>query len=168
MRLAVALLASLALPALAADPKPEITRDAATPQAVGTVHTLRQIPEACARIEGVFTGQAAEPYKFAVVRTSPNCQARARFVDAAKAKPTEAGGWIFNDLIRVPSVDCATRLAVVRIWRKPADATPPALDAQGRSRIYLEESVAKAKADQLAPIPMYAAAMSVEGVPCVK
>lgn len=168
MRLAVALFAALALPALAADPKPEITRDAATPQAVGTVHTLRQIPEACARIEGVFTGQAAEPYKFAVVRTSPNCQARARFVDAAKAKPTEAGGWIFNDLIRVPSVDCATRLAVVRIWRKPADAMPPALDAQGRSRIYLKESVAKAKADQLAPIPMYAAAMSLEGVPCVK
>jgi hypothetical protein len=168
MRLAVALLASLVLPALAADPKPEITREAATPQAVGAVHTLRQIPEACARIEGVFTGQAAEPYKFAVVRTSPNCQARARFVDATKAKPTEAGGWIFNDLIRVPSVDCATRLAVVRIWRKPADATPPALDAQGRSRIYLEESVARAKADKLAPIPMYAAAMSVEGMPCVK
>ena len=168
MRLAVALFAALALPAMAADPKPEITRDAATPQAVGTVHTLRQIPEACARIEGVFTGQAAEPYKFAVVRTSPNCQPRARFVDAAKAKPTQAGGWIFNDLIRVPSMACTTRLAVVRIWRKPADATPPALDAQGRSRIYLKESLARAKADQLAPIPMYAAAMNLEGVPCLK
>lgn len=168
MRLAVALFTALMLPALAADPKPEITRDSATPQAVGAVHTLRQIPEACARIEGVFTGQAADPYKFAVVRTSPNCQPRARFVDADKAKPTEAGGWIFNDLIRVPSVDCATRLAVVRIWRKPADATPPALDAQGRSRIYLKDSLAKAQAGQLGSIPMYAAAMSLEGVPCAK
>ena len=85
--LSVALL--LSAPAFAADPAPEITRPAGTPQANGVVHTLRQIPEACARIEGVFTGQAADPYKFSVVRTSPNCQPRARFVDAAKAKPSK-------------------------------------------------------------------------------
>src|SRR5687768_11702785 len=106
MRLAYLLLAAVALPAFAADPKPEITRDAVKPQAVDAAHTLRTIPEACARIEGVFTGQAAEPYKFAVVRTSPNCQPRARFVDAAKAKPSEKSGWKFNDLIRVPSASC--------------------------------------------------------------
>lgn len=160
------LVAAMVLPAVAADPQPEIDRPAATPQAAGAVHTLRQIPEACARIEGMFTGLATDPYKFAVVRTSPNCQPRARFVDAAKAKPSEAGGWIFNDLIRVPSVDCATRMAVVRIWRKPVTATPPDLDAQGRSRIYLKDSLAKAQANELAPIPMYAAAMSLEGLPC--
>jgi len=152
----------------AADPTPEIKRDAAKPQAIGAVHTLRTIPEACARIQGQFTGQAAPPYKFAVVRTSPNCQARAKFVDAAKAKPSEAAGWKFNDVIRVPNATCATQQAVVRVWRKPADNTPPKLDAQGRSRIYLKESVDAAKKGDIAAIPMYAATMAVEGVPCPK
>ncbi len=154
--------------ATAADPTPEIKRDAGKPQGIGAVHTLRTIPEACARMEGQFTGQSAQPYKFAVVRTSPSCQARARFVDAAKAKPSLAAGWKFNDVIRVPSATCATQQAVVRVWRKPADNTPPKLDAQGRSRIYLKESVAAAKKGDIAAIPMYAAAMAVEGVPCPK
>lgn len=165
--LAVAALAVM-FNAAAADPTPEIKRDAAKPQAIGAVHTLRTIPEACARMEGQFTGQAAQPYKFAVVRTSPNCQARAKFVDAAQAKPGTAAGWKFNDVIRVPSATCATQQAVVRVWRKPANATPPKLDAQGRSRIYLKESVDAARRGDIAAIPMYAAAMSVEGVPCPK
>lgn len=152
--------------AQAADPTPEITRDAAKPQPIGVAHTLRTIPEACARIEGQFTGQAAQPYKFAVVRTSPNCQARARFVDAAKAKPSEASGWKFNDMIRVPSAACATQQAVVRVWRKPANAVPPKLDAQGRSRIYLKESVDAARKGDIAAVPMFAATMSVEGKSC--
>lgn len=151
--------------AIAADPKPEIERDAGKPQAVGAVHTLRTIPEACARIEGVFTGQAADPYKFAVVRTSPNCQARARLVDAKKAGAAEGKGWIFHDLVRVPSAACASQQAVVRIWRRPADATPPELDAQGRSRIYLKEAKAKLKAEG-ADLPMFAAAMALEGKGC--
>lgn len=166
MRLAFVLLAAMALPATAADPKPEITRDAIKPQAVGTAHTLRTIPEACARIEGVFTGQAAEPYKFAVVRTSPNCQPRARFVDAAKAKPSEKSGWKFNDLIRVPSASCGTQLAVVRVWRKGANVAPPKLDGQGQSRIYLEEQRKNAAANKLAVVPMFTAVMSVEGMAC--
>jgi hypothetical protein len=53
---------AMALPAMAADPTPEIHRDPATPQPVGVLHTLRQIPEACARIQGQFTGDAANPY----------------------------------------------------------------------------------------------------------
>jgi hypothetical protein len=150
----------------ASDPVPEIKRDAATPQAVGALHTLRGIPEACARLEGQFTGDPAQPYRFDVVRTSPNCQARARFVDAAKAKPSTASGWILNDVIRVPSAACPRQQAVVRVWRHPADATPPKLDAQGRSRIYLQESVDKAKANALPPIPMYTASMAVEGKAC--
>ncbi len=160
------LCAALALPAVAADPKPEIERPTGKPQAVGVVHTLRQIPEACARVEGAFTGQAAEPYKFAVVRTSPNCQARARFVDAAKAKASEKSGWIFNDVIRVPSAACPSQMAVVRVWRKPAGGAPPKLDAQGRSRIYLKESVDAAKKGDLAELPVYAASMGVEGKAC--
>ncbi|MFL6592232.1 MAG: hypothetical protein ACJ8GK_05925 [Luteimonas sp.] len=161
---ALLLLATLA--ARASDPVPEIKRDAASPQAVGALHTLRGIPEACARLEGQFTGDAAQPYRFDVVRTSPNCQARARFVDAAKAKPSAASGWILNDVIRVPSAACPRQQAVVRVWRHPADAAPPKLDAQGRSRIYLQESVDKAKANALPPIPMYAASMTVEGGSC--
>lgn len=164
---AAALSLAASLPGRAADPTPEIKRDVVPPQANGVPHTLRGIPEACARLEGQFTGDPAQPYKFAVVRTSPNCQARARFVDADKAKPSQADGWIFNDLIRVPSTACASQQAVIRVWRRPAaGAIPPKLDGQGRSRIYLEESVAKAKANTLSPIAMYAAAMQLEGKPC--
>ena len=166
MRFTLLLLAAIALPALAADPKPEITRDAIKPQTVGTAHTLRTIPEACARIEGLFTGEAAQPYKFTVVRTSPKCQPRARFVDAAKAKPTEKAGWKFNDLIRVPNASCGTQLAVVRVWRKPANVAPPKLDGQGQSRIYLEEQRKNAAANKLAAVPLFAAETSVEGLPC--
>ena len=166
MRLPILLLLAASLPAFAADPQPEIQRPPAAPQPVGTVHTIRGIPEACARLEGMFTGDATRPYKFDVVRTSPNCQARARFVDAKKVKPDPAKGWIFNDLIRVPSAACAGQQAVVRVWRHPASVVPPKLDAQGRARIYLQESIDKAKAGALAPIPLYAASMEVEGKAC--
>jgi hypothetical protein len=167
MRLVTLLLAAaVAAPVLAADPAPEIKREAAPPQATGVLHTLKTIPEACARIQGQFTGDPAQPYKFALVRTSASCQPRAKLVDATKVKPSTGKGWIFNDLIRVPSAACTTRQAVVRVWRHPADVAPPKLDSQGRSRIYLKESLARAKADQLAPIPVYAAAMQVEGLPC--
>ncbi len=165
MRLAILTLLAAAAPALAADPKPEITRDAVQPQQVGVVHTLRQIPEACARIEGAFTGNAAEPYRFAVVRTSPNCQPRARFVDAAKARPSQAEGWLFNDLIRVPSAGCASQQAVVRVWRKPVEQAVQ-LDGQGQSRVYLDDAKQAAAGGKLAAIPMFAAEMGVEGEGC--
>lgn len=163
---AAALPLAALLPARAADPAPEINRTAAAPQAVGVAHTLRGIPEACVRLEGTFTGDAAQPYKFDVVRTSPGCQSRARFVEADTAKPSVATGWIFNDLIRVPNATCATQQAVIRVWRRPANTVPPKLDSQGRARIYLEDSVAKAKAKTLTPTPMYAASMALEGLPC--
>ena len=114
----------------------------------------------------MFTGQAADPYKFSVVRTSPNCQPRARLVDAAKAKPTAQAGWKFNDEIRVPSAACPSLQAVVRIWRKPVDVAPPALDAQGRSRIYLKDATEQAKAQGTPDLPQFAAAMAVEGKRC--
>lgn len=166
MRLALLLLAAVSLPVAAAEPKPEITRDQVAPQAVGSAHTVRTIPEACARLEGMFTGDAAQPYKFAVVRTSPNCQPRARFVDADKAAPSEKSGWKFNDLIRIPNAACPTQLATVRVWRKPATVTPPKLDGQGQSRIYLDEQRKSAAANKLPAVAMFAAQMSVEGLPC--
>ena len=51
------------------------------------------------------------------------------------------------------------------MWRKPLTGAPPALDAQGRSRIYLKDTTdaAKAKAPE---VPMFAASMAVEGKAC--
>lgn len=168
MRLTPLLFAIAALPMAAwtAEPSPEIDRPEAAPQAVGTPHTLRTIPEACARIEGVFTGQPSDPYTFAVVRTSPDCQPRARFVGVEKAQPSVAQGWIFNDLISVPNAACPSQKAVVKVWRKPGAVTTPELDAQGRARIYLGDSMQAAQADTLAAMPVFAAEMAVEGERC--
>ena len=113
-------------------------------------------------------GDPADPYKFELVRTSPNCAPRAKLVDAAKARPSEAGGWKFNDLVRVPSAQCPTRFAVVRVWRKPANVAPPALDAQGKARLYLEQERQRAAAGQLASVPEYAVSTAVEGTPCAQ
>src|SRR3546814_17810437 len=102
MRPILPLLLLAALPAFAADPVPAITRPAATPQANGVVHTLRPIPEACARIAGAFTGQAVEPYKYAVVRPTPNFQPRARFVVYAQDKPPQTLGLTAHPTIPLP------------------------------------------------------------------
>lgn len=175
MRGRLALAAALAAAAVllpqvraAAGATPEIQRAVAKPQPVGQLHMLRQIPEACARIQGQFTGNPAEPYKFAIVKTSAGCAPRAELVDARKVGAATRPGWIYNDLVQVPSAACPTQLAVVRIWRKGSPGAPPKLDSQGRSRIYLEESLNKAKAGKLRAVPVYAAAMSVEGQACGK
>lgn len=150
----------------AQDPEPEIQRQPAVAQAVGEAHTLRVIPEACTRLEGRFTGVPATPYKLAAVRTSERCQARARMVDAVSAKASAATGWVLNDEIRIPSASCATQQAVVRVWRKDANAVPPKLDAQGRSRIYLKEGLDAARQGDLGAIPVYATAMAMQGTAC--
>jgi len=165
MRVLPLLLIAFAFPASAAG-KPEIARATGTPQAVGALHTVRSIPEACARLEGMFTGDAAQPYRLAPVRSSPTCQPRARFVDFAKAKPSEASGWKFNDEIRVPNAACPSQLAVVRVWRKPVEVAPPKLDAQGRARIYLGDAHEQAKQKGMPNVPMYAAEMKLEGKAC--
>jgi len=154
-------------PARAAEPAPEIQRPPAKAQAVGVVHSLRQIPEACARLEGAFTGDAAQPYRYAPVRTSPQCQPRARFVDFDKARPSVAAGWKLNDVIRVPNAACPSQQAVVRVWRKPGSATPPAADGQGQSRIYLQDAKQQAAgAAQAASLTLFAARLDVEGKAC--
>ncbi|MGN6112030.1 MAG: hypothetical protein ACTHOC_03310 [Luteimonas sp.] len=162
--LVAALAASFA--ASATDPRPEVERAPATPQPVGALHSLRTIPEACVRLQGRFTGDAAAPYKFEAVRTSPGCQPRARVEDATKARPSAASGWILNDRISVPEAGCPGLQAVATVWRRPATGAPPALDAQGRSRIYLEQAMREARAGQLAALPAYAISTAVEGKPC--
>lgn len=166
MRILTVLLATLSLPAMAAEAKPEIVRPTGAPQATGATHAVRTIPEACVRLEGMYTGEAAQPYRFAAVKSSPNCQPRARFVDFAKTLPTQAKGWKFNDEIRVPNAACPTQVAVVRVWRKPGEVAPPKLDAQGRSRIYLKDATEQAKTQGAPKVPQYAAQMSLEGSAC--
>lgn len=164
MRVA-ALATCLALAAgLASASTPEIKRPAGAPQANGVTHLARAIPEACAWLEGTFTGDAASPYRFAPVRSSPTCQARARLLNPDKAKPSEATGWKLNDVVRIPSKDCKGLQAVIEVWRLPADAKTLQLDAQGRARLYLQD--AKAGASKAAPMAAYTAKVAVEGKPC--
>ncbi|MBD8695468.1 hypothetical protein [Stenotrophomonas sp. CFBP 13718] len=166
MRLTLLMMSLLlpSLPVLAAE-TPELQRAVGAAQAVGAVHTLRQIPEACARLEGTFTGDAAQPYRFAPVRTSEQCQPRARFVDYAKAQPTSDKGWKLNDVIRVPAAACPSRQAVVRVWRLPVTPTAER-DGQGQSRIYLEDAKKLAASGKVPPVTMFAAQLSMEGKAC--
>lgn len=155
----------LAVPTAAAQQAPEISREPATPQADGAAHTVRTIPEACARIEGVFTGQAEPPYRFSVKQTAAQCQPRARLVNADEVEPDAAQGWLYHDEIRIPSAACKDLTAVARIWRKPGTDTLE-LDAQGRARIYLDEAKADAAAGRVRDPAVYAAQLRVEGDGC--
>ncbi len=161
-------LSAVTFPALAAEPTPEIQRKVGTPQAVGALHTIRQIPEACLRLEGVFTGQVEQPYRYRVVRTSEQCQPRARLVDYAKAQPSTAGGWTLNDVVRIPSAACPGQQAVIRIWRLPETPVAPAPDGQGQTRIYLEDAKKDIDAGKLKDVKIttYAAGMKLEGKAC--
>ena len=152
--------------ASAAVPTPEIQRPAVSAQAINAVHTVRTIPEACARLEGMFVAGAAVPYALKPVKTSPKCQGRARFVDGSVAKPSASTGWILNDVVRIPSAACASQQAVINVWRKPASNTPPAKDAQGRARIYLKDASDSAKANTLDAIAQYAAVLQIQGNAC--
>lgn len=165
-RVPVALLC-LVLPGVlvAADPKPEIERPDATPQADGQIHTLRTLPEACARFEGRFTGNPADPYQLRVVRTDANCQARARLLDVAEARPGVEAGWILYDRVRIPSAACRQQVAVLDLWRKPGKDNTPKRDAQGRVRVYLQDAMANAEASRAA-LPQFSVRMGVEGAPC--
>lgn len=147
-----------ALGAMAHDAAPEVQRPpGGTPQPVGQLHTLRNIPEACVRLEGQFTGDAAAPYRMAPTRHE-RCAQRALYVEAASldTSPSVAAGWILNDRIGVTRADNPACTATIEVWRRPGDTAPPALDAQGRSRIYL---------DKHPPVhpPMFTAIVSAKG-----
>lgn len=145
---------------------PEIQRAPYLPQAVAQAHTVRIVPEACAYWQGAFTGDAGAPYRLRALVTSKRCQPRARLVDAAQAAPSTANGWVLNDVIRIPSAECRGRSAVVRVWRKPSDAPKPALDGQGKPRIYLQDAQRDAAAGRLRALPQYTAVLALEGEAC--
>ncbi len=107
----------------AAEPAPEVQRAPYPPKAKGEVHTIRIIPETCTYLHGMFTGENAVPYRYGAKRTSTRCQPRAQLVDPTKAAPSAASGWILNDIVRIPSAACPKQMAVIRVWRKPADNT---------------------------------------------
>lgn len=144
---------------------PEIRREPFPPQATGQAHTIRVIPETCAYLRGMFTTDAAVPYRYGASKGAGRCQPRARLVDPAKAMPSTAKGWILNDVVRIPQAGCATHVAVVRIWRKPVSTTAP-VDGRGQTRIYLQDAKQQAKAGEVAKLPEYAAVLEREGTPC--
>ena len=152
---AAATILALAPVAHAADSaQPEIQRPpgSGTAQPVGQVHTLRNIPEACVRLEGQFTGDPATPYQFRAVKRDP-CVQRAAYADATTLKqvPTVKSGWILNDRISVPRADAPACIATIEVWRRGGDLAPPQLDAQGRSRLYLD------KPQQASAVPVFTA-----------
>ena len=142
----------------------EIQRPPATAQAVGTLHTVRQVPEACTRIEGRFTGHGDAPYDMQLLRTGAQCQPRAAWLDFAQVTPDE-NGWKLNDRIRIPAADCPGQQAVVEVWRRPV-VQPLTRDGQGKVRVYLGDAKQQAEAGQLAELPAYAVRMEVQGQPC--
>lgn len=153
--LAAACILALAPAARAAgSAQPEIQRapGSGSAQPVGQVHTLRNIPEACVRLEGQFTGDAAAPYRFKAVKRDP-CVQRAVYVDVAMLKPAPSAkaGWILNDRISVPRADAPACVATIEVWRRAGDLAPPKLDAQGRSRLYLD------KPQQASTVPAFTA-----------
>jgi len=161
---AATVILALAPVARAADgAQPEIQRapGSGSAQPVGQVHTLRNIPEACVRLEGQFTGDGAAPYRFEAVKRDP-CVQRAVYADAAKLKaaPSVKSGWILNDRISVPRADAPACIATVEVWRHTGDTAPPKLDAQGRSRLYLD------KPQQAVAVPMFAATLAIDARTC--
>lgn len=160
---AAAILAFAPVARAAESVQPEIQRPpgSGSAQPVGQVHTLRNIPEACVRLEGQFTGDPTKPYRFEVVKRD-RCAQRAIYSDAANLKqaPSVKSGWILNDRISVPRADAPACIATIEVWRRPGDATPPKLDAQGRSRIYLD------KPQQPVAAPLFTATLAIEPKSC--
>lgn len=149
----------------AADAQPEIQRDLGQAQAVGQVHTLRNIPEACVHLQGQFTGDAAAPYRF---ESSPRqaCAQRARYVEASALKkpPSVATGWILNDVIRVPNAACPSQQAALSIWRRQVDPAKITLDAQGRMRLYMKDGdVTSPTGERAKAVGLYTATLAVSG-----
>lgn len=158
-------LASLPAAIVFAESPPEVRRDGPLPaQATGATHTLRIIPETCHYLRGKFTGMAAAPYQLEAVARGGGCQARAQLREASVAP--SGGGWVLNDVLRVPNAGCVGLQATVRIWRRAGGNAPPASDAQGRSRIYLQDEKQRARSGALAKLGEYVYVRTIEGRPC--
>lgn len=152
--------------AFAATPfTPEVRRDGPFPaQATGALHTLRIIPETCHYLRGRFTDDTQMPYQVDAVARGGSCQARARIARAA-TRPTGAG-WLLNDVLQVPHAGCPGQQATVSIWRRSGGNAPPAHDAQGRARLYLQDEKQRAQRGALAQLGEYVYVVASEGPAC--
>lgn len=160
-------LAGLPAASAATPAAPEVRRDAPLPaQATGAAHTLRIIPETCHFLRGVFTGEPQTPYRVDAVARGGACQPRAR-IGRAEAAPGGAG-WVLNDVLQVPHASCPSFTATVRIWRRSGGNAPPAQDAQGRARLYLQDEKQRAQRGALAQLGEYVYVVAGEGVACAR
>lgn len=107
----------------------------AHPQALGLRHTIRQIPEACVRLEGVFTDSKTTPYNVDVVPISNRCQPRAQFVPYS-ARSCKSGQWKTQSQIHIPRADCSLCSATITVFTCP-NSPPHWQDGRGNIRIYL-------------------------------
>lgn len=137
-------------------------RPAVLPQPDGVLHTLCQIPEACVRLQGQFTGQAQQPYALQVVPTTASCPRRAVFAGVSAQAPA-APGWQPVEQLRVPSARCPGMVLVLQLWQLPGQARRLPADAQGRERVYLEQVRATPAADSRALLPQWRASWQVQG-----
>lgn len=145
---------------------PEVRRDGPLPaQPADLAHTLRIIPETCHYLRGRFTGDARAPYVVDAVARGGRCQARAR-LRAVAAPPGE--GWLLNDALRVPHAACPGFEAMVTIWRRSGDNLPPARDAQGRARLYLQDEKQRAERSALERLGEYVYLVTTDGVRCAR
>ena len=153
------LTALLALPGLAGATVHAVTAPA---QADGAAHTLRQIPEACIRVEGRYTGQVGEPYELTVVPLGGTCQPRARFAgQQSVAELSALPGWQVQQRIVVPSARCPDQRMTFTVWHRDG-AGLPAPDGQGQTRVHLRDAGSK-QAQHQAARPAYAISQVLEG-----
>ena len=137
-------------------------RPAAAAQADGVAHTLRQIPEACVRVQGQFTGDAQRPYLMEVVPTAARCPRRAHFAGLARQVPDAGQQWQRDERITVPSARCPGLQVELTLWRRDGAVAPPR-DGQGRQRIYLEQVQQATAEATLAALPQWRASWKVQG-----
>lgn len=155
--MAVQPVAAAAAGTQAANPRPAVQ-----PQPDGGLHTLRQIPEACVRLQGQFTGLAQQPYALQVVPTSASCPRRAVFAGVSTQAPA-VPGWQPVEQLRVPSARCPGMVLVLQLWQLPGQVRRLPADAQGRERVYLEQVRATPAADSRALLPQWRASWQVQG-----
>lgn len=152
---AAAALLACASVAVAADPAPLRQRPPASAQADGAEHTLRQIPEACVRLQGRFGG--ATGYRLQALRSAPGCQPRARFAAPGSVQPDPAAGWQLDERIVVPSASRPGCRAELAVWKRPAGAA--SRDGQGQVRVYLDQGRRDAAAGSLPALAQWTAVL---------
>ena len=137
-------------------------RPAASPQADGVAHTLRQIPEACIRLQGMFSGRADHPYALQAVPTQERCPRRAVFAGIADA-PQADEGWQLDEQIVVPSAACPALRMTLSLWRHPGQVRKAERDGQGQVRVYVEQARQAADGAEQATLPQWRASWQVQG-----